>query len=136
MYYSIILVYGFNCLVDKPWLWNVRYCWYDYPYHTVDPDIWLYYMVELAFYWSLSFTQFFDVKRKDFWEMFIHHNTTIALMMFSWSTHFTRVGSLVLIIHDCSDHLLELAKIFRYINYRKSCDVVFVIFALVWVVTR
>merc|ERR1719318_2315674 len=57
-------------------------------------------------------------------------------MMFSWSTHFTRVGTLVLIIHDSSDHLLELAKIFRYINYRRCCDVVFVIFALVWVVTR
>ena len=136
VFYTTILVYGLNCLVDKPWMWNVRYCWYDYPYHTVDQDIWLYYMVELSFYWSLSITQFFDVKRKDFWEMFIHHNTTIALMMFSWSTHFTRVGTLVLIIHDCSDHILELAKIFRYINYRKSCDVVFVIFALVWVVTR
>ena len=60
VYYSTILVYGFNCLVDKPWLWNVRHCWYDYPYHKVDPDIWLYYMVELAFYWSLSFTQFFE----------------------------------------------------------------------------
>jgi len=136
VFYTTILVYGFNCLMYKPWLWNVRYCWYDYPFHTVDPDIWLYYMMELSFYWSLVISQFFDVKRKDFWEMFIHHNTTIALMMFSWSTHFTRVGTLVLIIHDCSDHLLELAKIFRYINYRKSCDAVFVIFTLVWVLTR
>ena len=93
-------------------------------------------MVELAFYWSLSFSQFFDVKRKDFWEMLIHHNTTIALIMFSCSTHFTRVGTLVSIIHDASDDLLELAKIFRYINYRRSCDAVFVIFAVVWVVTR
>ena len=105
-------------------------------YIQVDHNIWLYYMVELAFYWSLSFSQFFDVKRKDFWEMFIHHITTIALMMFSWSTHFTRVGTLVLLIHDSSDHLLELAKLFRYVKYRRSCDVVFVIFAIVWVVTR
>ena len=93
-------------------------------------------MLELAFYWSLSFSQFFDVKRKDFWEMFIHHMTTITLMIFSWSTHFIRVGTLVLLIHDSSDHLLELAKMFRYANYRRSCDVVFVIFAIVWVVTR
>ena len=84
-------------------------------------------------------SQFFDVRRKDFWEMFIHHQTTIALMMFrflkskkkmmfkilksykklgkhcyfSWTTHSHRIGTLVLIVHDCADHLLELAKMFR-----------------------
>ena len=35
-------------------------------------------MLQMAFYWSLLVTQFTDVKRKDFWEMFIHHMTTIA----------------------------------------------------------
>jgi len=136
IFYSCILVYGVICLMNKPWLWNVRHCWYDYPYHRVDSDIWFYYMIEMAFYLSLSITQFFDVKRKDFWEMFIHHNTTIALMVFSWSTHFIRVGTLVLLIHDSADHLLELAKLFRYVNYKKCCDIVFVLFAFVWVVTR
>jgi len=33
-------------------------------YVQVDSDVWLYYMVELSFYWSLSISQFFDVKRK------------------------------------------------------------------------
>eukprot|EP00090_Calanus_glacialis_P046438 TRINITY_DN9121_c0_g1_i10.p2 TRINITY_DN9121_c0_g1~~TRINITY_DN9121_c0_g1_i10.p2 ORF type:complete len:187 (-),score=52.85 TRINITY_DN9121_c0_g1_i10:220-780(-) len=102
----------------------------------MDNDVWWYYMLELSFYWSLTISQFFDVKRKDFWEMFIHHNTTIALMMFSWSAHFTRMGTLVMIIHDCADHLLELAKLFRYASYRKTCDAVFVIFSIVWVITR
>ena len=82
------------------------------------------------------FSQFFDVRRKDFWEMFIHHNTTIALMMFSWTTHSHRIGSLVLIVHDCADHLLELAKMFRYTRYQRTCDAVFVLFAITWVVTR
>ena len=73
---------------------------------------------------------------QDFWEMFIHHNTTIALMMFSWTTHSHRIGTLVLIVHDCADHLLELAKMFRYTRYQKTCDAVFVLFAITWVVTR
>jgi len=136
MFYTCILVYGFFCLWSKPWFWNIRYCWYDYPYHQVDRDVWVYYMVELSFYWSLSISQFFDVKRKDFWEMFIHHNTTIALMMFSWTAHFTRIGTLVLIVHDCADHLLELAKLCRYVKYRKLCDAIFVLFSLTWIVTR
>jgi ceramide synthetase len=136
IFYTGILIYGFICLWNKPWFWNIRHCWYDYPYHTVDRDVWIYYMVEMAFYWSLSISQFFDVKRKDFWEMFIHHNTTIALMMFSWTAHFTRIGTLVLIVHDCSDHLLELAKLCRYVKYRKLCDAIFALFSVIWIVTR
>ena len=57
---------------------------------------------------SLVITQFFDVKRKDFWEMFIHHLTTIALMAFSWTCNLQRVGSLVLIVHDIADIFLEV----------------------------
>ncbi len=52
--------------------------------------------------------QFFDVKRKDFWQMFIHHVTTISLMGFSWTCNLTRVGTLVLAVHDCADIFLEV----------------------------
>ena len=91
-------------------------------------------MLEMAFYWSLTFTQFTDVKRKvrwyqvhillstsdfcqDFWEMFIHHIATLALLVFSWTNHMHRMGSLVLLIHDFADHWLELAKLARYANF-------------------
>lgn len=93
---------------SKPWLWDIKHCWYNYPHHRIDGDVWWYYMVELSFYWSLCISQFFDVKRKDFWEMFIHHVTTIALMAFSWICNLTRVGTLVLVIHDCADIFLEV----------------------------
>ena len=35
LFYTLILVYGFQCLWRKPWFWNIRHCWYDYPYHQV-----------------------------------------------------------------------------------------------------
>ena len=38
---------------------------------------------------------------------------------FSWTTHSHRIGTLVLIVHDCADHLLELAKMFRYTHSHK-----------------
>jgi len=93
-------------------------------------------MLEMAFYWSLFFTQFFDVKRKDFWEMFIHHVATLALLILSWSNHMHRMGSLVLIVHDFADHWLELAKLFRYAGWAKSCDSCFGIFTVVWAFSR
>ena len=106
----------------------------------------------MAFYWSLFFTQFFDVKRKagkaiavgqldmmaaqDFWEMFIHHLATLALLTLSWSNHMHRMGSLVLIAHDFADHWLEMAKLLRYAGWAKSCDACFGIFTLVWAFSR
>jgi hypothetical protein len=63
---------------------------YNYPHHELEADVWWYYMFSLAFYWSLSISQFFDVKRKDFVEMFIHHITTIALLAFSWTCNLFR----------------------------------------------
>ena len=41
-----------------------------------------------------------------------------------------------MILHDMADPLLELAKMFRYINYQRTCDSIFAMFSLVWVVTR
>lgn len=109
LYYTYSFLYGLVILWDKPWLWDINYCYYDYPYHPVSNDVWWYYMISMTFYWSLSFSQFFDVKRKDFWQMFIHHIATIVLMCFSWVGNLTRIGSLVLLIHDSADIFLEVS---------------------------
>jgi len=93
-------------------------------------------MFSLAFYWSLTVSQFFDVKRKDFWQMFVHHIATICLMAFSWVCNLHRIGTLVLLIHDCADIFLEAAKMAKYSNYQRVCDVLFVIFTLLWTATR
>ncbi|KAF7272111.1 hypothetical protein GWI33_015076 [Rhynchophorus ferrugineus] len=90
----------------------------------------------MAFYWSLCVSQFFDVKRKDFWQMFIHHIATILLMVLSWVVNVFRIGSLVLVVHDCADIFLEAAKMAKYSGYQKVCDTIFAIFTILWIVTR
>jgi len=127
---------GLYCLYDKPWLWNTAHCWYSYPYHPIDNRVWWYYMLELSLYWCLFITQFSDIKRKDFWQMFVHHIATIFLLMFSWTNHMHRMGSLVLLLHDFSDHWLELAKLVIYAGFESVGNVVFVIFAVTWLYTR
>merc|ERR1711973_1066341 len=97
---------------------------------------WMYYMIEIGFYVSLSITQFNDVKRKDFLQNMVHHAVTILLMVFSWSCHFIRIGTLVLIIFDCSDPLLELAKLCKYVKRDQLAEIVFGVFTLTWVFTR
>ncbi|XP_071517911.1 ceramide synthase 6 isoform X7 [Panulirus ornatus] len=135
-HYTFIFVYGLYVMSGKPWLWDIRHCWYDYPNHSVDDDVWWYYMISLSFYWSMTFTHFFEVKRKDFWQMFFHHLVTIALITFSWTCNLTRIGTLVLIVHDCADIPLQLAKMSIYSGHKAFCDAVFAIFAILWIVTR
>ena len=47
-----------------------------------------------------------------------------------------QVGTLVILVHDCSDHLLEFAKLLKYTGFQNACDVFFGLFALTWIVTR
>lgn len=93
-------------------------------------------MISMAFYWSLTFSQFFDNKRKDFWQMFIHHVLTLVLLALSWVCNLHRVGSLVLLVHDCADILLEAAKGLKYSGPQKACDAIFGLFTLTWLITR
>jgi hypothetical protein len=93
-------------------------------------------MISMAFYWSLTFSQCFDNKRKDFWQMFIHHVLTLVLISLSWICNLHRIGSLVLIVHDFADIFLEAAKFFKYASLQKACDIVFGIFTVSWLVTR
>lgn len=105
-------------------------------FQAVTDDVWWYYMISMAFYWSLAFSQFADHKRKDFWQMFIHHVLTLLLIALSWVCNIHRVGSLILLVHDCADVFLEAAKSLNYAKLQRSCDVVFGIFTIAWIVTR
>lgn len=67
-----------------------------------------------AFYWSLVTSHFFDVKRKDFWQMFAHHILTLFLLALSWVCNFHRIGSLTLILHDFADIFLEVISRYKY----------------------
>lgn len=136
VYYLSAFTYGVFCLWDKPWLWDIVHCWYGYPHQSITDDVWWYYMISLSFYWSLTVSQFTDVRRKDFWQMFVHHMAAISLLALSWICNLTRIGTLVLLVHDIADILLEAAKMAKYSGYQRVCDVFFAIFTVTWIITR
>jgi ceramide synthetase len=47
-----------------------------------------------------------------------------------------RIGTLVLLTHDCADIFLEAAKMAKCANYQRVCDALFIIFTLLWITTR
>ncbi|XP_048756985.1 ceramide synthase 5-like [Ostrea edulis] len=136
LFYCAMFFYGLYALWDKSWFWETKYCWIDWPKQSVSSDVYWYYMIELGFYWSLTFTLLIDHKRKDFKEMVVHHLVTIALMYFSWISNFVRVGSLVLLVHDAVDYWMAAAKMAKYCKQQMLCEMFFVVFVVVWIITR
>lgn len=94
-------------------------------------------MVVAAYYICLIITQFRDVRRKDFWQMFTHHLVTIGLIFTSWICQFFRMGCLVQILHEMASIMLEIAKAAKYAGLRRiAMNALFAVFMLVWVVAR
>ncbi|XP_034032459.1 ceramide synthase 2 [Thalassophryne amazonica] len=135
-FYSFAFVGGVLALYDKPWLYNLREIWADFPKQSMLPSQYWYYLLEMGFYLSLVFRLTFDVKRKDFKEQVIHHVATVTLLTFSWISNYIRIGTLVMAIHDSADVLLEAGKVLNYAKWDQAANTIFVVFTVVFMVTR
>ncbi|TFK13076.1 ankyrin repeat and FYVE domain-containing protein 1 [Platysternon megacephalum] len=127
---------GFIFLYDKPWFYDIWQVWVGYPFQSLLSSQYWYYMAEISFYWSLLFTLGTDIKRKDFMAHVVHHLAAIILMACSWCGNYVRIGTLVMIVHDTADFWLESAKMFNYARWEKTCNVLFIIFSVVFFITR
>uniref|UniRef100_UPI00398EDB80 ceramide synthase 6-like isoform X2 n=1 Tax=Pristiophorus japonicus TaxID=55135 RepID=UPI00398EDB80 len=135
-FYLWAFSFSFYYLSKSPWLWDSRECWYNYPFHELSFEVYIHFMMEFAFYGSLIFSQFFDVKRKDFVVMCVHHHVTILLLTIAYVANMTRTGSIILLLHDAADIVLELAKMANYAKWQNICNIFFLMFAVVFIVTR
>ncbi|XP_075883203.1 ceramide synthase 5-like [Nelusetta ayraudi] len=135
-FYLGVFMYGMRHLWASSWMWDVRQCWHNYPFQSVSSEQYNYYVAELAFYSSLMFSQFIDVKRKDFMIMLVHHLATILLITFSYTNNMIRAGTMVMCLHDASDIFLEAAKLANYAKYQRLCDGLFVLFSMSFFLAR
>ena len=95
-----------------------------------------YYVLEIGFYASLFITQFFDVRRKDFWQMFAHHTIALIQLAITWMTNRVRIGAVFFVVHDVGDWLLEISKLTNYAKWDRLSEKCFVAFTLVWFLSR
>lgn len=142
--YSILLFVGYQTLfvpVIAPWLLDTRKLWIDWPFLPTHEPTTMYYLCELAVYFH--FLHWTDVRRSDSLEMLVHHFATIVLVILSYISNFTRVGTIILFLHDTADIFLESAKCFNYTSKAPGrkwasvfCDTLFAIFAISFFITR
>lgn len=135
--YFLLFAYGAYVLLRTDWFWSTR-TWLEGYIKTQQftNELKAYYIAELSFYLALLITHFKDTKRKDFMQQFVHHIATIILICGSYVIAHMRYGSVIMLVHDASDYWLEAAKLAKYANKKRTCDVLFVIFAIVFYVTR
>ncbi|KAL7980151.1 hypothetical protein Chor_001419, partial [Crotalus horridus] len=147
LFYSTSFIAGTIFLCDKSWFYDLWQVWLNYPNHPMLPSQYWYYMLQMSFYWSLLFTLGTDTKRKDFMAHVVHHFATLGLMFCSFSANYLRLGTLAMIVHDSADIWLEVnprtglclcsaAKLFNYARWDNTCSALFVIFAIVFFITR
>ncbi|XP_050500558.1 ceramide synthase 6 isoform X2 [Diabrotica virgifera virgifera] len=137
MWYSFIWTFGMAVLWNKPWLWDINASWTDFGNDPVSVDLWFYGSLTIVYYSSAFVGQLFlDVRRKDFWIMFIHHITVVAMVAIIWIFKLHRIGSLAPLMHDVNDIIMELSKCLNYLKCPKCPEILFGLFAISWVITR
>ena len=94
-------------------------------------------MFQIGFYAHSIFAHLvIEVRRKDFTEMLIHHVATLLLVAISFTTRFLAIGTLIVILHDFSDIVFELAKQYIYQGKETRANVFFAMWVLSWIVLR
>ncbi|XP_053356529.1 ceramide synthase 2 [Clarias gariepinus] len=136
VFYLGAVLGGLVALHDKPWFYDLHEVWAGFPRQTLLDSQYWYYMIEMSFYSSLLFSVAVDVKRKDFKEQLVHHWATLILLSFSWCANYIRIGTLVMLVHDAADVFLELGKMFNYARWSSTCNAMFVLFTVVFMITR
>lgn len=144
-HYAISFAFGAYIYINSPFypFWtNSVHMWTDYPVHRLPLLTKCFYLYQISFWLQqLSIFVFFTSlkrRRKDHLIMSIHHLITSLLLIISYVTHFTRCGTVILVLMDTADALLTMAKSFKYMGgkYAVIGDFLFVLFVISWIFTR
>lgn len=95
------------------------------------------YALDMAYYmYAIPYCIMFETKRKDFWATMLHHLVTVTLIGYSYALGFTKVGVLIMFLHDICDSPLEMAKLAKYAGQETLTNILFVLFTIIWLSMR
>ncbi|CAM6093920.1 unnamed protein product [Calypogeia fissa] len=136
-YYTTSVCLAMFISSGEPWIGNTDAFWHGWPHQTLKFRLKIFYSLQCGFYiYSVAALILWETRRKDFKVMMSHHIITIGLISCSYITGSFRVGSVVLVLHDVSDVLLESAKLCKYSELERSAAVLFGLFTFSWALLR
>jgi len=137
IYYAVSFVFGLYVHRNLPTrMLQPMDLWLNYPHIPLAGPVKFYYLSQTAFYLHQVLILNAEARRKDHVQMMAHHVITIVLIGASYAYNFNRIGCLIMMLMDCSDIFLPLAKMWRYIGLYTLCDATFTIFLVSWFITR
>ncbi|KAK9685593.1 Ceramide synthase 5 [Basidiobolus ranarum] len=134
--YSSMSAYGFYALYDQPWALNGKALFENHPNQEFPDKLRIYHLIEMSHYIYAMAAFVWEPRLKDFYQMVFHHIVTMTLITFSYTAGLYRVGAVILLLHDVSDPLMEIAKLFFYTKHEKLSNAFFFLFATVFIYTR
>lgn len=165
IYHLAVSIFGLWYFWDKPW-WDeqkggVETVFIGHPHHPIDVGMTWYYLIQCAYnieamlsLMELSFTfktqsiikdakiqsplkiSWSPTCRGDFPEMFVHHVITNLLVIGSSHCRFTRIGSMVFMVHDISDVPVDMSKLANFMKWKVATIASFSLLLVTWVVAR
>ena len=117
IFYGAFTVFGALVVPGQAWFWPSALWWSDYRSGKmlfVTDALKAYYLLYAARYAQGIASCLIEHKRKDFWEMQMHHIVTVSLIGISYAYGWNRVGAVVMALLDPADVPLHVAKQFKY----------------------
>lgn len=136
VYYVTSFSSGMYLFYTSEYWMSASDIWRGWPHYQLPVLTKAYYLIQLAWWFQQIYVIHIEERRKDHNQMFTHHIVTCALIIGSYYYYYTRVGHVILILMDVVDIQLSLAKIFNYLDWRRTTDSLFIIFMLSWMVSR
>lgn len=155
-------LYGWYAVSSEPWLADPAQWFQGWPQsQTMSPRLFTLYYLFTGYYIYSFIDLFRQLRQKDFPQMVVHHTVSLFLLAFAFMFGFQRVGAMLMLYHEASDPIMELAKMCVYMGYQRvgsfrtlrhecqrrpthalspivkqAADVLFALFALVFIVSR
>ncbi|KAF8111827.1 hypothetical protein N665_0072s0039 [Sinapis alba] len=133
---------AFYIIYKEPWFKDTKCFWLG-PGDQMWPDQkiklkmkGLYTFVGGLNVYSLFALFFWETRRSDFKVMIVHHIVTIFLIILSYVFRFSRVGSVILALHEITDVFVEIAKMCKYSGLETMATVWFILCFLTWTALR
>ena len=135
-YYSILFLFGVFLYLRAPYYNNLDNLYVGWPHYQMDSLFKKYYLVLIAAWLQQIIVLNIEQRRKDHYQMFSHHIITCCLIIGSYYFYFVRIGHLILMLMDLVDIVLAAAKMLKYAQFTRSCDLMFIVFLISWIILR
>lgn len=134
--YLFLSLYGVSTLHNEKWVLHPYAYISGIPRRMISNSIRIYYYMEVLHYIFSLYLLFAEPRMEDFFQMMAHHFITLFLIIGSYYKSQSKFGTVVMFLHDVSDPIMEIAKICFYLKRQDEADLLFSIFAILFIFSR